>query len=150
MFELTTEASLLATFRPVDRRRVELSPDLRLPIVVNDYLTWPFGKRVFLVFALPGASPRGIVFESEEPGPPVSHMCDWCQQVGLGARVGLLTARRDRERTAGVLVCSDLGCRERLEYFAERKGVDVGPKITTLLQRMNRFADSLYADPTKS
>ena len=150
MFELTTEASLLSAFRPIDRKRVELADELRLPIIVNDYVTWPFGKRVFLVFALPGAAPRGIVFDSEEPGPPVSHMCDWCQQVGLGARVGLLTARRDRERTAGVLVCSDLGCRDRLEYFADRKGVDVAPQIATLLQRMNRFADTLYADPTKS
>ena len=103
MFELTTEASLLATFRYVDRKHVELSRDVTLPVVVNDYLTWAFGKRVFLVFALPGKAPRGIVFESNEPGPPVSHMCDWCHQVGLGNRVGLLTARRSRERVAGVL-----------------------------------------------
>lgn len=150
MFELSTEASLIETFRPVDRRRVELADGMKLPIVVNDYLAWAFGKRMFLVFALPGAAPRGIVFDAEEPGPPVAHMCDWCQQVGLGARVGLLTARRDRERTAGVLVCSDLGCRDRLEYFADRRGVDVAPKIQTLLTRMSRFADTLWADPTKS
>jgi len=150
MFELTTEASLLSTFRAVDRRRVELSPDLQFPMVVNDYVAWPFGKRLFLVFALPGAAPRGILFEAEEPGPPLSQMCDWCHQIGPGARVGLLTARRDRERTAGVLVCSDLGCRERLESFAGRKGLDVRPKITALLERMNRFADTLYGDPTKS
>jgi hypothetical protein len=150
MFELTTEASLLATFRYVDRRRVELSRDVTLPMVVNDYVTWAFGKRVFLVFALPGAAPRGIVFESNGPGPPVSHMCDWCQQVGLGARVGLLTARRNRERTAGVLVCSDLGCRDRLEYVANRAGVDVEPATRTLLQRMGRFADTLEFDRTRS
>lgn len=150
MFELSTEAALVATFRAVDRRRVELSDDLRLPIVVNDYLAWPFGKRVFLVFALPGAAPRGIVFDAEEPGPPGHHMCDWCQQIGLGARVGLLTARRDRERTVGVLVCSDLGCRDRLEDLADRRGVDVAPKIHSLLTRMSRFADTLYADPTRS
>jgi hypothetical protein len=80
MFKLTTEASLLATFRYGDRRRVELSREVTLPIVVNDYLTWVFGKRVFLVFALPGNGPRGI----------------------------------------GILVCSDLGCRDRLEYVANR------------------------------
>jgi hypothetical protein len=91
MFELPTEASLLATFRYGDRKRVELSRDVTLPMVVNDYVTWTYGKRVFLVFALPGDAPRGIVFESSGAGPPVSHMCDWCQQVGLGARVGLLT-----------------------------------------------------------
>jgi hypothetical protein len=146
MFELTTEASLLATFRYADRRRVELTRDVTLPVFVNDYLTWPFGKRVYLVFALPGAAPRGIVFESSDAGPPVSHMCDWCHQVGLGDRVGLLTARRNRERTAGVLVCTDLGCRDRLEYLAGRAGVDVEPAIRTLLQRMGRFADTLEFD----
>lgn len=61
-----------------------------------------------------------------------------------------LTARRDPERTAGVLVCTDLACRDRLEYFAERNGVDARPKVEALLQRMSRFADSLYGDPTKS
>ena len=123
---------------------------MRLPIVVNDYLTWTFGKRVFLVFARPGDAARGIVFESSGAGPPVSHMCEWCQQVGLGARVGLLVARRNRNRTAGVLVCSDLGCRERLEYVANRTGVDVGPAILTLLQRMGRFADTLEGEKSSS
>src|SRR6478672_7461018 len=122
MFELTNEASLLATFRYIDRRRVEVTRDVTLPMFVNDYLTWPFGKRVYLVFALPGAAPRGIVFDSSGDGPPVSHMCDWCHHVGLGDRVGLLTARRDRERTAGILVCADLGCRDRLEYVAGKAG----------------------------
>jgi hypothetical protein len=73
-------------------------------------------------------------------------MCDWCQQVGLGDRVGLLTARRNRVRTAGVLVCSDLGCRDRLEYVANKAGVDVEPAIRTLLKRMGRFADTLEFD----
>jgi hypothetical protein len=150
MFKLTTEAALLATFRYGDRRRVELSRDVTLPIVVNDYLTWVFGKRVFLVFALPGDGPRGIVFDSSGAGPPVPHMCDWCQQVGLGARVGLLTARRDRERTAGILVCADLGCRDRLEYVANRAGIDVEPAMRTLLQRMGRFADTLDFDRVSS
>ena len=49
MFELTNEASLLATFRYIDRRRVEVTRDVTLPVFVNDYLTWPFGKRVYLV-----------------------------------------------------------------------------------------------------
>lgn len=146
MFELKTEAALLATFRYGDCRRVELSRDVTLPVVVDDYLTWAFGKRVFLVFALPGDAPRGIAFESSDAGPPVPHMCDWCQQVGLGARVGLLSARRNRVRTAGVLVCSDLGCRDRLEYVANRAGVNLAPAIRTLLQRMARFADTLDFD----
>ncbi len=150
MFELKTESSLLATFRHRDRKHVELTRDVILPVVVKDYFTWTHGRRVFLVFALPSQAPKGIVFDSSGAGPAVPHMCDWCQQVGLGARVGLLTARRDRERTAGVLVCSDLGCRDRLEYVADRAGVDVGPLMLTVLQRMDKFAETLHfegADP---
>jgi hypothetical protein len=143
MFELTTESALLATFRPRDRSRVELSRDVRLPVTVEHYLTWAHGRRLYLVFALPGAAPKGIVFESDRAGPAVPHMCDWCQQVGLGAHVGLLTARRDRERTVGVLVCSDLGCGERIEFVANRAGVDAGPAMLSLLRRMDRFAATL-------
>jgi hypothetical protein len=150
MFELKTEADLLAVFRYRDRKHVELSRDVTLPSYVSHYLTWSHGRRVFLVFALPGAAPKGIVFESGSEGPPVPQMCDWCQQVGLGAQVGLLTARRDRQRTVGVLVCSDLGCRDRLDYVAARAGVDAEPAIRALLQRMDRFAETLDFERTGS
>lgn len=143
MFKLNHEAALRGAFRPIDRRHVEITRDVVLPAVVKDYFTWTFGRRVFLVFAPLGEAPRGIVFEADAGEPLVPHMCNWCQQVGLGARVGLLTARRDRTRTVGVLVCSDLGCRDRLEYVANRAGVDVEPSMITLLDRMNRFADGL-------
>lgn len=145
MFKLPNEAALLATFRPIDRKRVEITRDVRLPVVVPHYLTWHFGRRVYLVFALQDAPPRGIVFEAEAAGPPVPHMCNWCQHCGLGTKVGLLSARRSRQRTAGVLVCSDLGCRERIEDVTMRTGTDAGPAMLALLTHMGRFADSLHS-----
>jgi hypothetical protein len=149
MFKLPNSRTLLAMFRPMDRRRVEITRDVPLPMLVNDYVTWSFGRRMYLVFEAPrGAAtgPRGIVFESDGGGAPVPHMCEWCHAVAPGTRVEMLTARRDRTRTAGIMVCADLGCRERLEDRAERAGVDVAPAMTKLLERMQRFADSLDFD----
>ena len=134
---------MLATFRPRDRKRVELSHDVTFPLRVRHYFTWTFGRRVFLVFASPGDAPKGIVFDAAGEGPAVPHMCDWCQQVGLGARVGMLTARRDRKSTIGILVCADLGCRERLEDLSDRHGLELEPTMRKVLERMERFAERL-------
>lgn len=143
MFKLPNEASLLATFRPGDRKHVEITRDVPLPLVVNDYLTWSHGKLSFLVFAVPGRSPRGIVFEGPTGGAPVPQMCNWCHQVGPGYRVGLLTARRDERSTVGVIVCTDLKCRERLEDVSDRHGLDLDRAMLALLQRMDQFVTRL-------
>ena len=152
MFKLANERALLQTFRPADRRLVELTREVSLPMRVDDYLTWVHGRRVYLVFAAPptlaapGAEPKGIVFQSDAGGPSVPRMCEWCHEVAFGTRVGLLTARRDRKRTAGVLVCADLGCRERIEDRADRRGEDARPAMAKVLARMERFALGLDFD----
>lgn len=143
MFKLPNEASLLATFRPGDRKHVEITRDVSLPLVVNDYLTWSHGKLSFLVFAAPGRGPRGIVFEGSSGGASVPQMCNWCHQVGPGNRVDLLTARRDARSTVGVIVCADLKCRERLEDMADRYGLDLDRAMQALLQRMDQFVTRL-------
>lgn len=146
MFKLANERTLLATFRPADRRLVEITRDVSLPLRVNDYITWSFGRRSYLVFASPGGAPRGIVFQADGGGAPVPHMCEWCHAVAPGTRVSMLTARRDRKSTIGILVCADLGCRERLEDRADRIGADVAPAMAKLLSRMNQFAERLDFD----
>ena len=143
MFKLPNAKTLLAMFRPMDRRGVEITRDVPLPMIVNDYMTWSFGRRTFLVFEAPGGAPRGIVFEADVSGEQVPHMCAWCEAVAPGTRVAMMAARRDLKRIAGIMVCADLGCRERLEDRAERAGVEVGPAMTRLLERMQRFAESL-------
>ncbi len=146
MFKLPNEKTLLAMFRPMDRRGVEITRDVPLPMRVTDYFTWSFGRRTFLVFEAPGCAPRGIVFEADVSGVPVPHMCAWCEAVAPGTRVALMTARRDPKRVAGIMLCADLGCRERLEDRADRAGIDVAPAMTKLLSRMQRFAESLVAE----
>jgi hypothetical protein len=153
MFKLPNEKTLLAMFRPIDRRKVEITRDVPLPMIVTGYMTWSFGRRTFLVFEAPHGAPRGIVFETDVGGTPVPHMCMWCHAVAPGTHVAMMAARRDLKRIAGIMLCADLGCRERLEDRADRAGIDVAPAMTKLLSEMQRFAESLdvgsHEDPER-
>ncbi|MBL8954862.1 MAG: FBP domain-containing protein [Myxococcaceae bacterium] len=150
MFKLDNEAALLDAFRPKDRKLVQLTPEVRLPQFVRNYLSWkhPGGTYVYLVFATPGGAPTGIVFDSNSgSGPAVPAMCDWCHLSSSGSTVGLLTARRNAKKSVGVHVCSDLGCQQRLEEEADRQGISVLPWWEKLIERMGRFAsESLDID----
>ena len=143
MFKLDSEQALLDAFRPKDRALVELTKDVQTPLFVRDYLAWahPAGGRMFLVFSVPGGVPTGIVFDTNGcGGPPVPHMCDWCHCSGLGTEVGLLTAQVNGKKRAGMLLCSDLSCKQKLEDEANRSGRSVLPAMAKLLERMGRFA----------
>ena len=143
MFRLDSEEALLRAFRPKDREAVEPLSGLTYPLFVRHYLAWPHpaGGKLYLVFAVPKGAPTGIVFESNGgAGAPVAQMCDWCHGFGLGAQVGLLTARHTANRRVGVHVCTDLGCKQRLEEEADRAGVSAVPALEALLARIGRFA----------
>jgi hypothetical protein len=149
MFKLDSEKALLDAFRPRDRKLVELSRDVKVPVFVRHYLAWPHpaGGRVYLVFAVADGLPTGVVFDTHGAGPAVSHLCNWCHGSGLGSTVGLLTARRSATRSVGVFVCSDLGCQQRLEDEADRTGRSVLPAMAELIARIGRFAqDGLAID----
>lgn len=142
MFKLDSEEALLRAFRTRDRKHVELSREVKLPLFVRHYLAWqhPAGGRLYLVFAVPGGAPTGIMFDTNGPGPAVAHMCHWCQSSGLGSRVGLLTTKASSKRIVGVHVCSDLGCAQRLEDEANRSGRSPVPALHALVERMGLFA----------
>lgn len=144
MFILDSSDELLASFRPKDRKQVELPSGLKYPHFVRDYLAWPHpaGGFVYLVFAVPGGVPTGIVFDSNGGGaePRNPAMCDWCHQAGRGNEVGLLTAQLNRNKRLGVHVCVDLGCRQKLEDDCNRSGRSIVPVMEKLLARMGRFA----------
>ena len=141
MFKLESEEALIAAFRPKDSTRVELPPQLQLPLFVRDYLAWshPAGGRVYLVFAVPGGVPTGIVLEGNS-GSAVPAMCDWCHCSSVGTGVGLLTAQLNAKKRVGVHVCSDLSCKKKLEEEADRSGRSVLPAMEKLIARMGRFA----------
>ncbi len=142
-FKLESEQALLATFRPRDRKRVELPPKLTFPLAVQHCFSWthPAGGRAYVVFAVKGGVPTGIAFDHDGHGPLVPHLCDWCHVAGLGTQVGLLTARLNSKKVIGVHVCSDLRCKQRLEDEANRSGASPVPAVEKLLERMGRFAE---------
>lgn len=143
MFLLDSEADLLSAFRPKDQKTYQRPAGVTFPLFVRDYLAWqhPAGGYVFLVFAVPGGAPTGIVFDSNGgAGPTVPAMCDWCHQSTLGSGVGLLTAQLNSRKRVGVQVCTDLSCRQKLEEEAERAGRSVVPALEKLVARMGRFA----------
>ena len=142
MFKLDSEKTLLSAFRPKDRKVVELTKEVRLPLVVPHYLAWahPAGGKIFLVFAVPGGAPTGIAFNTNGDGHAVPHMCDWCRSSGTGKDVSMLTTYATSRRVIGVQVCTDLSCARKLEDEADRSGVSVLPAMEQLVARMGRFA----------
>lgn len=143
MFRLDTEEALVAAFRPKDRQPMALPPGVTFPLAVRDCLSWthPAGGRAYLVFATPGGVPTGIAFDvGGGSGPGVPHMCDWCHFVGAGNQVGLLTAQVDGRTRAGVNVCADLSCKQKLEDEADRLGTSAVLAVKNLITRMGRFA----------
>ncbi len=143
MFKLDSEAAVLATFRPKDRKVVELSADLKFPLIVRDYVAWmhPAGGRVYLVFAIPNGTPTGIAFDTNGgAGPSVPAMCDWCHMSASGTQVGMLTATVNAHKRVGVHVCTDLSCKQKVEDAANLAGTSVRPAMEKLVARIGRFA----------
>ncbi|MBK7859963.1 MAG: FBP domain-containing protein [Archangiaceae bacterium] len=143
MFKLQSEAELVATFRPKDRPTIEVPKELSFPLLVRDYVSWlhPAGGWAFMVFAVPGGVPTGIVFDTNPGGDiAVPVMCDWCHHSGVGTEVGLLTARLNARKRVGIRVCSDLSCKQKLEDEANRTGRSVLPAMQKLMARVARFA----------
>jgi hypothetical protein len=145
MFKLDSEADLLAAFRPKDRPQVELAPGITFPLIVRGYTAWvhPSGGKVFLVFAAPGDAPTGIVFATNGAGPQVPSMCDWCHSSGPSVQAGMLTATVNAKKRAGVHVCYDLSCREKLEEEANRLGTSAKPAVDKVVARMGKFASDV-------
>lgn len=151
MFKIDNEADLVAAFRPKDRALIELSPGQSFPLIVRGCHAWthPAGGRVFLLFAVPGGVPTGVVFDTNGGGPHVPHMCDWCHSLGPGAHAGMLTAQVNAKKRVGVHVCTDLSCKQRIEEEADRQGKSAQPMIDRLVERMGAFArDALGIDLT--
>lgn len=147
MFKLDSEAALLDTFRPRDRKKVELPAGLKFPLTATDYYSWlhPAGGRVYVVFAPRGGGhTTGIVFDTNGAN-QVTQLCDWCHSSSTD--VSMLTAALNSNKRVGISVCGDLSCGKKLEDAANLSGRSVRPAMEALLTRMAAFArDALHID----
>lgn len=143
MFRIVSEEALLAAFRPKDRRRLEPPAGIKYPHFVRDYFAWTEGSgfAVNLVFCVTGGVPTGISFHRNGASAKGAlSMCEWCHSQGSADQIGLLTADVNAKKRVGVLLCLDLGCRERLEDAALRSGRSPLEPTRQLLERISRFA----------
>jgi FBP C-terminal treble-clef zinc-finger len=143
MFQLKTEEMLIKTFRPRDRRRMEdLPPELKFPLFVRDYVAWrePSGAGVCLVFCPPGGVPTGIFFRRSHGDPSPAQMCEWCHSGGGSDQIGLVTADVNSRKRAGITVCLDLSCQDKIEDAANRSGRSALDAKKALMERIGRFA----------
>ena len=145
MFRFETDRALIESFRPRDRRVIEMPEGIRFPLFVRDYLAWTetSGARVYLVFTAPGSrKPIGLIFrrDGSDAGAPSSRICDWCHSYGSASEVGLLTTDVNNKRRVGVSLCLDLRCKQKLEDAADRSGRHPLEALKQLQERMFRFA----------
>jgi hypothetical protein len=109
--QIASHEDLVACFRRIDRKDVELADDLSMPLKINRVLTWSYGNRAFIIFRDGNTEDlKGIVFHRPSTGPQVPSMCCWCQRVRNRGEVKLLGARLDSRRTIGQYLCADLSC----------------------------------------
>ena len=150
MFKLDSETALLDTFRPRDRKKVELPAGLTFPLMATDYYAWPHpsGGRVYLVFAPRGGGlTTGVVFDTNGAN-QVTQLCDWCHASSTD--VAMLTAQLNSNKRVGVSVGGDLSCGKKLEDAANLSGRSVRPAMEALITRMTQFArDGLNIDFTR-
>jgi hypothetical protein len=143
MSVVTSESDLVSCFRKLDRRDVELSPDVCFPLAFGEAFAWAVGPRAFLVFRdRPDKPLRGIVFHRTSGDlPDVAAMCEWCHTVRGHGGVKLLSARASDRRRIGLYLCSDLGCVTRVGDLSTDELTE-GPEAGRLAQRaLRRIAD---------
>jgi len=107
---ISTIDDLVAAFRRIDRKEVELADDLTLPIPLLRVATWCHNQRSYLLFRdTHSSTPQGIIFR-RTPTASVAIMCEWCHRVRSRGEVQLLSARVTAHRTIGQYLCADLSC----------------------------------------
>ena len=146
MFRVATEKDFLDAFRPRDRKHVELPPELKFPMIIQDYLAWvdPAGARVFLLFTAPGhPHPTGIAFRRDQSrgGVSTGRMCEWCHSQGSSDQIGLLSADVNSRKRVGITLCLDLACGARIEDAADRSGRNSRVLARAMVERMARFTE---------
>ncbi|HVE86906.1 MAG TPA: FBP domain-containing protein [Myxococcales bacterium] len=142
MFRLTSEEMLVRSFRPRDRKDLELPAGVKFPLFVRNYLAWrdPSGTSLRVVFSLPGGVPTGILLKRNHGDKQPTQMCEWCHTTGGSDEIGLLTADANSRKRVGIVACLDLRCQEKIEDAANRGGKSALDAEKALLERMGKFA----------
>ena len=145
-YQIQSEEDLLQTFRPRDRKHVEVPKTMRFPLSLGYYHAWsePSGVRVYLVLKKPEwKAPIGVSFKRTQQGSSssLSRMCDWCHSCAPSDQIALLTATVDSRRRVGAILCLDFGCIYKLDMVSRISGMNFEPMARKLQERMAVFCE---------
>jgi hypothetical protein len=142
-FKIDSEVDLVNTFGEREQRRVIL-PDTTYPIRARYYYAWKesSGVYTYLVFRKPEwKTPRGLLFKRSRGRADNSRMCDWCLSVGTSDQVGMLGLDLNTRQSIGIILCTDLGCINRLQDAAILGGKDFDKLAQQLLDKIGKLYD---------
>lgn len=150
-FQLRNEAEVLECFREKERKKVILPRLMPLPVTADYYYAWSESSGVYLYLIFRRAEwarPRGVVFKRmHSTGEAQSgRMCDWCHSYGGGDQVGMMTTALDGRRTAGLVLCLELNCFDKLETISNQSRKPIEKLAAGLLERMGSFFASVRRD----
>lgn len=146
--QIHSPEELIRAFRPRDQKHVFIPKTMQFPLSLKHYVAWtePSGVRIFLVFKRPGWKKAvGVAFRRDQQGSAMSPtgVCDWCIAHGSADQVGLLTATVNSKKRAGVNLCLDLSCIQKLETAAHLSGQELNKLAERLYERMIRFCEEV-------
>lgn len=147
-FTIESEKDLIQAFRYHDQKKLVLPNHITYPIQAQHYYAWreSSGVYIYMVFKKPEwKAPIGIVFKRSHAGSHLSNsrLCDWCLSYGPSDLVGMLSVTLNSRQSAGMMLCLDLGCAERLEEAAELGGKNFEKLAHQLYDRVGRFFESV-------
>ncbi|MBX3016333.1 MAG: FBP domain-containing protein [Bdellovibrionaceae bacterium] len=150
-FQLASAEEVLECFREKERRKVLLPRLMPFPVIADYYYAWSeaSGVYLYLIFRRPDwKKPRGVVFKRMHAMAEgqTGRMCDWCHAYGGSDKVGMMTTALDAQRSAGLVLCLDLACFDKLETISNQSKKPIEKLAGGLLERMGAFVTSARHD----
>lgn len=135
-------------FSEKDQKRVLPPKGISYPIEAKHYYAWKesSGVYVYMLFRKPQWNqPVGIVFKRPTGGEHLknSRLCDWCLSYGSSDMVGMLSLNLNSRQSAGIILCLDLACVERLETAAELSGKSFEKLAQQLYEKIGKLYDTV-------
>jgi hypothetical protein len=145
-FQIQSETELVSLFGEKEQRRVILPANTQFPIKAQYYYAWKesSGVYTYLVFKKPSwDKPRGLLFKRTRVTTRMAGMCDWCLSIGSSDQVGMLGLDVNSRQSIGMILCTDLGCIERLQEASVLSGKNFDKLAQGLITKIEKLYENV-------
>ena len=146
-FSVASEQELIASFRPLDQKKLILPVGLKYPLKIRSYFTWKESSGVYnyLLFKKPTWDlPKGVVFKrARQPMEFMGTLCSWCHSYTTSDEIEMLSVAMNSNISAGYILCRDLRCVEKIEESANLSGKNPEYVIHKLYDKIGLFFENL-------